>query len=385
MNIYFDSLIRIDKRVIEIEKSIIFEYYKLKFSQVKLLNYSKNPKSESFQINIVEIRSFPQKNIKIKIFRQTISIAKLAFQKLIDIDLYFDLEEIGNVFEVRLIADDHSTVGTISVEVDKYIKDLFIDNEANFLWNKHIVYVSYRCRKITAVKDLFETLVIKHSRNLDVLKRQSDELRKMRSDLWNLFPRTNKVGVDERIQISSSNSKNEGTVHDKEESHIAIDLIIDPKSKTIIHQLKSWSPFVDALFIVNIFMFLSSYIINMVRNSYLSASISTVYIYWWYLKDDFQIMIHPFAIVLVYILAFFFDFIWVFFISNSFTNVGYHFGADRSETVAFYTVVITYTLMIFEFLAIIISSILGVKGMLVDNIIDINNSISIVYEDEDHD
>ena len=128
----------------------------------------------------------------------------------------------------------------------------------------------------------------------------------------------------------------------------------------------SWSYFIHILFYINVGILFLSFFVNWDRTSFLSISLSIVYLVWYMLKEEYDSLFPMWFLLVGYFLTFLFDLLWVIYESkNLWNNPKYIHDASLSWVDKF-MIIMSYVIIFFELAAVIVCALLQWKGVFTD-------------------
>ena len=125
----------------------------------------------------------------------------------------------------------------------------------------------------------------------------------------------------------------------------------------------AWSPLLHILFYVNLGMLASSFFVNWHRASFLSLIVSIIFSTWYLLKEDFERLLPPIAMLISYFLTLTFDLVWLFEDSGHVWSSGMWIHSSSLAGMDKFMVIMSYILVGFEVAAVAISLLLHLRGI----------------------
>lgn len=125
----------------------------------------------------------------------------------------------------------------------------------------------------------------------------------------------------------------------------------------------AWNVFVTYLLYINIVLLLCSLFVNWDRPDFIPLISSTIYVTWWYMKDDFETLIQAPVLVFIYGLGLAFDLLWLIKFSSDYWTFDIYLNDLSLKGVEKFIVVVSYILVVCEALALVVSIFLMIRGM----------------------
>lgn len=387
--VYIEALDRLDGKIkFEKEKLEDVEESNQKINyELENIDTLKSPSKKQFVFRVIELINLDCESPIFDIQTDGGHNATVNFSDFQHADIIIDLTQNDRTIKVTII---HNITNTelffFEIDSNDYMNKKRAENRA-MSEGINGIEVYYEGQLIFDRVDYLKELISKNNLQEEDFKENIFELSNMKEEIQNIFPRLNLIdkqqnneNLEKTKQMQNSmnlrqsivqtsldpnnlgmfktpeknyNPKNEIPLNPFEKQNK--DFISDRYRplKTDKKDIK-WHKFLFYIFILNCILFIISIFINWDRTSFMSLVVSSIFIIWFYLKNDFEIYIPEIGLLISYCLCFFFDLIWLIMASKELWVFDYYFNDNSLKGLDKFIVILSYIIIFVELCLVVL-------------------------------
>ena len=380
--VYIEALDRLDGKIdFEKEKLENIEESNQKINyELENIDTLKNPSKKQFVFRVIELINLDCESPIFDIKTDEGNSATVNFSDFQHADIIIDLVKSDRFIKVTIIHNlSNQELFSFDIDTNEYMNKKRAENRA-MSSGMNGIEVYYEGQLIFDRIDYLKELISKNNLQEQDFRENVYELSLMREEIQNVFPRLNlkdnknyhenlektkkmqnSMNLRQSIVQTSLDPKDLGAFKISERNKKQEEIPLNPFEKQNTNNFISekyqpmkntekikWHKFLFIFFILNCILFILSIFINWDRTSFLSLVTSSIFLMWYYLKNDFEIYIPEIGLLVAYSLCFLFDFLWLIMASKEFWVFDYYYNDESLKGLDKFIVIMSYIIIFVE-------------------------------------